>query len=156
MNSTVDIARANLPDASDIIPLMIAFNAAEHIPWRPDTMVPALRELLGRPDLGVVLVAREPGSRACVGYTVATHGYDIEFSGADAFVAELFVAPEFRKRGLGRALLDAVVEELRAGGTKAVHLMVRPENGRARALYEGRGFEVIPRLLMTKSLGDAM
>jgi ribosomal protein S18 acetylase RimI-like enzyme len=32
--------------------------------------------------------------------------------------------------------------------------MVRPENERARALYEARGFTVVPRMLMTKLLAS--
>jgi ribosomal protein S18 acetylase RimI-like enzyme len=154
LSSRIAIERATVDHEPDILPLMVAFNSAEQIAWRPETMIPALRELLQRPDLGLILLARDPASRACIGYAVATHGYDIEFSGADAFIAELFVEPSSRGRGVGRELLDATVRALRARGTCAVHLMVRPENEKARALYEQRGFQVIPRLLMTKSLAD--
>src|SRR5262245_12249813 len=109
MTSSIDITQATVDDVLDILPLMAAFNAAEHITWRPDTMVPALRELLQRPDVGLVLLARDPASRACIGYAVVTYGYDIEFSGADGFVTELFVEQHARGRGVGRELLNAMV-----------------------------------------------
>ena len=154
MTSSLDIEPATLEDEPDIVPLMAAFNAHEHITWRPETMTPALRELLQRPELGLMLLARSGDSRACVGYALATFGYDIEFSGHDAFITELFIDSSSRSRGIGQALLEAAVEALRARGVRAVHLMVRPENAKARALYEKHGFSLVPRLLMTKPLSD--
>jgi len=41
---------------------------------------------------------------------------------------------------------------VRLCNTNAVHLMVRPENERARSLYESCGFQVTPRIMMTKHL----
>lgn len=148
----VDITLASACHEQDILPLMIAFNAAEHITWQPETMASALRELLQRSELGFVLLARDSISQACVGYSVATHGFDIEFSGADAFITELFVEQSFRGRGIGRELLEAAICALRERGSRAVHLLVRPENQSARSLYDQSGFQVVPRLLMTKSL----
>lgn len=148
----VEILRAGIGDEPAILPLMAAFNRTEGIDWRPGPMGAALRRLLGAGDLGLVLVAREGASRAVTGYMIATFGYDLEFAGPDAFITELFVEPLSRGRGLGRALLDAMIGHLRLSGTNAVHLMVRPENERARALYAGRGFRLAPRIMMTMPL----
>jgi diamine N-acetyltransferase len=148
-----DIVPAVPADAQSLMPLMAAFNEAEGIPWRPGPMGAALHGLLGDPALGVVLLARVRASGATAGYSLATFGYDLEFAGPDAFITELFVAPPLRCRGLGRALLDATVERLGERGVHAVHLMVRPENGHARRLYESRGFNAAPRIMMTKRLG---
>jgi ribosomal protein S18 acetylase RimI-like enzyme len=141
-------------DAQAILPLMAAFNAAEHIAWRPEPMGAALRHLLQNPNVGLALVACEQNSSQLIGYGLATFGYDIEFAGPDAFVTELFVSPEVRGRGLGRQLLDALIERLRERGTSAAHLVVRPENTEARTLYRTRGFAEVPRLLMTKLLRE--
>lgn len=135
---------------AEIVPLMAAFNAFEGIEWKPAAMVPALERLLGDPAIGFGLLARDASGGALVGYGLATMGYDVEYGGPDAFVTELFVAPEHRGRGVGRALLDAIVAALEARGACAVHLMVRPENEAARALYAARGFHDVPRLLMTR------
>jgi ribosomal protein S18 acetylase RimI-like enzyme len=150
----VEIVLAGAEDEQGIIALMIDFNQAEGITWEPESMGAALHRLLRERDLGLVLVARDEASRLMVGYGLATFGYDIEFAGRDAFITELFVTQAARGRGLGRALLDAMTEELRLRETKAVHLVVRPENAAARALYESRGFRVSPRLLMTRRLAD--
>lgn len=148
----VRIVRAGLEHEAGIVPLMAAFNEAEAIPWRPGTMVPALRRLLSEPALGLGVVAQDPSTAALFGYALGTFGYDLEFAGADAFVTELYVEPAFRGRGVGRALLEGVVEEITRAGANAVHLMVRPENRSARALYERSGFRDVPRLLMTRPL----
>ncbi len=57
-----------------------------------------------------------------------------------------------RGRGLGRRLLDATMQQLRERNVNAVHLMVRPDNERARSLYLSRGFREAPRIFMTKRL----
>ena len=136
--------------APDILPLMIAFNEAESIVWRPDVMVPALHRLLDDSNLGLVLVA-STGPRL-VGYSLATFGYDLEFAGRDAFITEIFVESASRGQGLGRRLLESTVQHLHQRRVHAVHLVVRPDNPRARALYESHGFKASPRILMTKEL----
>jgi ribosomal protein S18 acetylase RimI-like enzyme len=148
----VDIALARAEDAAAILPLMAAFNEDEGIAWRPEAMGAALHRLLEDSALGLGLVARDRASRSVAGYALATLGFDIEFSGADAFVTELYVAPAFRRRGIAGDLLDALVARLTERGVNAVHLMVRPENEAARALYESRSFRVVPRLLMTRPI----
>jgi len=53
----------------------------------------------------------------------------------------IFVAGEARGRGVGTALLDAIVEEARAQGKAGVRLDVIDTNPKAKALYERTGFE---------------
>ena len=56
----------------------------------------------------------------------------------------MFVAPEARGRGLGRALLVALVAEARAWpGLEQLTLTVVPENAAARALYVRHGFRSV-------------
>ena len=50
-------------------------------------------------------------------------------------VTDIGVPPVHRGRGIGRALLGALLRELRARGCAAVHLEVRGSNAPARARY---------------------
>ncbi|HJL17445.1 MAG TPA: GNAT family N-acetyltransferase [Sandaracinaceae bacterium LLY-WYZ-13_1] len=50
------------------------------------------------------------------------------------------VATRFQGRGVGRRLLDALLEEADARGLSRVELTVYPDNPRAVRLYEGVGF----------------
>jgi len=58
-------------------------------------------------------------------------------------VAELismFVRPQARGRGVGEALIDAVIAWTRERNATSVHLWVTESNKHARLLYERRGF----------------
>ena len=94
--------------------------------------------------------ARQPEPPSA--YVVVTYGYDLEWAGRDAFVTELFVAAPARRRGVAARLLREAEANARRNGTRALHLVVRPVNEAAMALYRHAGFDVIPRVLMTKVL----
>ena len=51
------------------------------------------------------------------------------------------VASEYRRRGVGRALLEVAVEWARASGMSKLELHVFPYNEAAIKLYEAFGFE---------------
>ncbi len=53
----------------------------------------------------------------------------------------LMVAADYRRRGIGRALLDRTVGWARATGVRKLELHVFPWNEPAIALYESYGFE---------------
>jgi ribosomal protein S18 acetylase RimI-like enzyme len=147
----ISLRSARLTDATELLAMMAPFNRSEDIPWRPRRVALALRRLLRDSRLGAVIVAEEKTTGALIGYVVATLNYDLEFAGSDAFVTELFVVSRHRGFGLGRRLLSAMTTRMRALGAGALHLLVRPDNQSARRLYEGAGFQVVPRLMMTRS-----
>ena len=64
-------------------------------------------------------------------------------AGSDADVETLAVAPGHQRRGLGRLLLDALVDEAWRRGCTAVLLEVRADNPGAQELYRRAGFEQI-------------
>ncbi|MCC6875200.1 MAG: GNAT family N-acetyltransferase [Sandaracinaceae bacterium] len=53
----------------------------------------------------------------------------------------LGVHPEHQRRGVGRALMEALIERARSIGLRRLELNVRADNDRARALYRSLGFE---------------
>jgi ribosomal protein S18 acetylase RimI-like enzyme len=152
---SIEIVRATPEHEGQIAPLMQAYNHVERIPWRPEAMIPALRRVLHEPALGLAVVARDRETARIVGYGLGTFGFDLEFAGPDSFVMELYVEPALRRRGIGRQLLETMVTLLAQAGANAVHLLVRPENREARALYAAQGFEDVPRLMMTRLLAPA-
>ena len=56
-------------------------------------------------------------------------------------VHDLAVAPQFRGRGIGRALLEAVAADARQLGCCKVTLEVRADNAKAIGLYRRVGFQ---------------
>lgn len=72
-----------------------------------------------------------------VGLVVGVWGGD---EARRAEIVSLFVSPDARGTGLGRALISAVVEWARGRGAVQVSLRVGVENTPARRLYEAAGF----------------
>ncbi|WP_189349267.1 ribosomal protein S18-alanine N-acetyltransferase [Zhihengliuella salsuginis] len=60
-----------------------------------------------------------------------------------ADVQTIAVVPEFEGRGIGTALLEAMIGESRARGADNLLLEVREDNPRAQQLYTRHGFEQI-------------
>lgn len=65
--------------------------------------------------------------------------------GDELHVANLAVAPKFRRRGLGYRLLHHVLARASERGMKSATLEVRSGNRAAQALYAGFGFVVVGR-----------
>ncbi len=61
-------------------------------------------------------------------------------NGPVGWVGTIFVAPERRRRGLGRALTDRVCDALTASGCRTLALVATTDG---RPLYERMGFEVV-------------
>jgi ribosomal-protein-alanine N-acetyltransferase len=75
--------------------------------------------------------------RGLAGYLIAR-----ELAGSGE-VLNLAVAPEFRRRGIGGAVLEAGVAALRRRRVDEVLLEVRESNISAQALYVGHGFRPV-------------
>ena len=60
-----------------------------------------------------------------------------------ASVDDVFVEPDHRNRGMGRALLRSVGEWARERGASGISLQVAAANARARKFYEELGFREI-------------
>jgi ribosomal protein S18 acetylase RimI-like enzyme len=58
----------------------------------------------------------------------------------ECYLAELYVAPDRRGGGLGRALMQAAIEHARARGADHMDLGTGETDVAARALYESLGF----------------
>jgi len=88
--------------------------------------------------------------------------------GEDAEVMTVGVAPEYRGRGLGAALLTDLLDRARQARARRVFLEVRAGNETAQRLYERAGFRaigtrpryygdedaVVMRLVLRPGLGD--
>ena len=63
----------------------------------------------------------------------------------DVEILSVGVLPQWRRRGVGRALIDAVVAKCEQDGLGSIVLEVASENAAARALYAAFGFVQVGR-----------
>jgi ribosomal-protein-alanine N-acetyltransferase len=61
--------------------------------------------------------------------------------GKDAHVASIAVLKDYRRRGVGRALMSELIKSLKLHHIRTVSLEVRNSNTSAIRFYEGLGFE---------------
>ena len=88
----------------------------------------------------VVLVAERNG--ALLGYTYASvEGFDyMTLRGPAGVLNDIVVDPDHRGEGVGRALLEATMEALRALGAPRVVLSTAEQNEAAQQLFARAGF----------------
>jgi ribosomal protein S18 acetylase RimI-like enzyme len=132
--ATIRLARAT--DAALFGRLLHAFNVEFEEPT-PDADVIAERAapLLAGGEVVVLFAGDGPDGFAQLRFRPSL------YTGAlDAYLEELYVVPERRGRGLGRALLEAAMDEARARGAARIDLNTSVDDVAARALYESAGF----------------
>ncbi|GBD10099.1 N-alpha-acetyltransferase RimI [Candidatus Thermoflexus japonica] len=117
-----------------------------------------IRELRFWSRLGWVLKGLEwflpPGETFAPGYVWVEGGRVVGYAMVRRFrpgvegwlIANVAVAPEFRGRGIGRALVSACLEYARAHGARWAALQVRADNAPALRLYRSLGFVEIGRI----------
>ena len=71
-----------------------------------------------------------------------------------AFIDNLYVVPQKRRKGVGQELIRHTIRELKRRNIKSVELMVTAENQAAIGLYEKSGFDV-SRFRMRRELSSA-
>lgn len=92
----------------------------------------------------LMLVAR--ASESAITQSTPIMGYIVARETAgELHINNFAVRSEFRRRGIGAALLDSVLQEARRRKAKAAFLEVRSANLAAQALYEKSGFKAIAR-----------
>jgi GNAT superfamily N-acetyltransferase len=75
-----------------------------------------------------------------VGYATAYYYCSFQAGGRMGLVGEVYVAPEYRHRGIGRTLLTRVLSEVAAAGCKGVAMRSDLENEGERTFLASLGF----------------
>ena len=86
-----------------------------------------------------LFLVAEGEAHAIAGYVVALDAAD------EGEILNLAVAPNGRRHGLGRALVEHVLGALTTRGVRQIYLEVRDSNAPARALYAAHGFKEVGR-----------
>jgi ribosomal protein S18 acetylase RimI-like enzyme len=101
----------------------------------PEVLTDRLRELIANGDTVVLLAGEDP-----IGIAVLRLRGAIWSAALECYLAELYVVPEQRRQGVGRALMQAAISTLRARGAETMDIGVDEPDLPARRLYESLGF----------------
>lgn len=130
------IRRAGSEDAEPAAHLLHDFNMEYSAPTPGvEALTERLRALMAG-QAATVLLAGEP---PC-GIAVLRLRPSLWADGLDAYLEELYVEPERRGQGIGRALLDATIEAARGAGAARIDVGTSETDTAARRLYESCGF----------------
>jgi ribosomal protein S18 acetylase RimI-like enzyme len=131
------VVRQAVPaDAADIGRLLHNFNTEYDDPTPgPDRLAGRLRTLLAGGDTAALLGGDGPDGLAVLRFRPALWSEALE-----CYLAELYVVPAQRGRGLGRALMNAAMDLARQNGADYMDLNTAETDAAARALYESLGF----------------
>ncbi|MGN6870177.1 MAG: GNAT family N-acetyltransferase [Solirubrobacteraceae bacterium] len=132
------VRRATAADAADIGRLLHDFNTEYDDPTPgPERLAERIKTLLAGGDTEVILGGTGP---APDGLAVLRFRQAIWAEALECYLAELYVVPTRRGRGLGRALMNAAIELARERGSAWMDLGTSDADVVARALYESLGF----------------
>ncbi len=130
----MDVRLATAEDAATIGELLHDFNTEfeEPTPSAVDLAI-RIRELLPR-DTVVCLLAGD------VGLVLLRFQPSLWSRNDECYLAELYVRPEHRGAGIGKALMAAALAAARDRGADYIHLGTSEDDLAARHLYESMGF----------------
>ena len=141
------IRPARHSDLARILLLIEAYYTFDSIDFDARVIRPAFRRLLRDKSLGRCWVVDAAGALA--GYAILTYNYDLEFGGTEGIITEFFIAPNYRREGLGASMIGTVLEFCRSARIGTIELQVSRGNRRARAFYQALGFEPSDRIVMS-------
>ena len=135
---TPDIAPIDAAGLADVLPLIAAYQRfyETEVDERNATF---FRRFVETDEHGMLLGARDPGDGALVGFACLHWRLDTVAAREVVCLHDLYVVPEQRASGVGRALLEASAGVARSRGTSALVWSTAPDNVTAQRLYDRTG-----------------
>ena len=132
----MSVRRADVADAEDIGRLLHDFNTEfdDITPGQP-ALAERMRQLMDGGETAVLLIGDGPDGLAVLRFRPSIWTDKLE-----CYLAELYVVPDRRGQGLGRALMEAAIGLARQEGADHMDLGTGEDDVAARALYESLGF----------------
>jgi ribosomal protein S18 acetylase RimI-like enzyme len=137
---SASVRLATIEDAAAIGRLLDDFNREYDDPTPgPAALAARIVDLLPAGEIDVLLI-ESAGSDGPDGLAALRFRPAIWSEGLECYLAELYVVPGRRGRGLGRRLMLATIDFARSRGADRIELGTSEDDVAARALYESLGF----------------
>lgn len=147
----MEIRKFTAEDRETFLSLSRAFYATDSVaaPISEANMQAAFDEIVGGSPYIDGFLLWEEGRPA--GYGLVIYTYSMECGGRIAILDELYLLPDFQRRGLGGAYLQRICDHL-PQDLRALRLEFVPEKEHLRRLYEENGFELMKYASMIRVL----
>ncbi|MGK0689078.1 MAG: GNAT family N-acetyltransferase [Aquificaceae bacterium] len=150
------IRRAENGDIKDLVEVYLqGYKGLEEYSYTHSEDVQAYLNWLFRRDVAGIWVAEEDGK--IVGFVASDGNWFSKREGkVVGAIHELVILPEYRNKGIGKALVEKVIEYFKSRGLDTAELWVGDKNTQALEFYKSLGFEEKDRfnywIRMTKPL----
>jgi GNAT superfamily N-acetyltransferase len=139
--SEISITAASAEDAGVVHALVLALARYEKLEHEVTATVDDIRSLLlGPRPLAEAIIAWHQGNP--VGLAVFFHNISTFAGKPGLFLEDLFVQPEHRRKGIGRALFQHVAQLAKSRGCRRLEWIVLDWNQPALDFYDGIGARV--------------
>ena len=102
-------------------------------PWRLSTFIGEI----GNYPISIPFVIIHSPNERIMGYVI------LWFIQEEVQISNFAIHPDFRKKGVGEAVLRDILDKVTKEGAEVIFLEVRPSNHAARSLYEKLGFQIL-------------
>jgi GNAT superfamily N-acetyltransferase len=156
LSSSRIVLRAAQPEDSEIIFALIqALADYEKLSHAVTGTVEELRDhLFGSRPYAEVILAEVDGQ--VVGFALFFYNYSTFLTKPGIYLEDLFVLPEYRRQGIGKALLSYLTERAAQEGCGRLEWSVLDWNAPAIAFYQRMGAEVLPDWRICRVTGAAL
>jgi ribosomal protein S18 acetylase RimI-like enzyme len=127
----------DLPQMATLLGLLFGQEAD----FQPDLAAQhrGLQRILADSTQGQLLVARDDDK--VVGMVSLLWSTSTALGDRVAWLEDMIVAPQGRRRGVGKALLQAAIDVCQKQGARRITLLTDADNARAQSLYASFGFQ---------------
>ncbi len=149
----VTIRSAIATDTPALFDLIRALAAYEQLSHQVTGSVETLQHhLFGDRPVAFAIVAEVEG--AIVGFALFFYNYSTFLTKPGIYLEDLFVLPEYRRQGIGKALLTHLAQRAVAEGCGRLEWSVLDWNAPAIAFYQQMGADVLPDWRICRVTGD--
>jgi ribosomal protein S18 acetylase RimI-like enzyme len=135
----ISVWRAEPHEAEVVARLLVGFRDHLGLDWPSDNaFLAGVERLIEQPDTAFLLAAPSDGPPG--GVAQVRFRYGLWWAADDCLLEDLFVREEARGYGLGRALVQGVIDLAAERGCRRIELDTNEANEAAVALYESLGF----------------
>ena len=132
----VEVSAVREEEFETVLPLISAYQRFYEVDdVEPDRNRTFFRRFLAPSEDGLLLAARDEGG-VILGYACLYWHFSSLQALETVLMNDLFVAPEARGRGVGRALIEATASVARERGAAWVEWSTAPDNHTAQRLYD--------------------